>query len=73
MRHTTFEGAAKAALFQSQGKIGETPTMGNLFCGAGVFSLAAQDLGIKADYAYEPDDDGRNAYVANFGVEPCVS
>ena len=71
MGHTSIERAAKAALFQSQPPVGETPTLGDLFCGAGLFSNAARHLGIIPSYAYEPDNEARAAYATNFSVEPC--
>ena len=46
------------------------PNCADLFCGPGAISLAASGLGIEVAYAYEPDDEARRAYTANFGQEP---
>ena len=43
---------------------------GDLYCGEGGFGLAARSLGLEVVYAFEPDQEARDAYAANFGLTP---
>ena len=49
---------------------GGKPKCADLFCGPGAFSLAAHNHGLEVAYAYEPDEEARMAYKANFGITP---
>lgn len=42
----------------------------DLFCGIGGFHVAAKNLGLDVVFASDIDADARNAYRANFGLEP---
>ena len=67
----SFEQMARAIAFPPS-PLSDPLRCGDLYCGDGEggFGLAARSLGLEVVYAFEPDDDARAAYAANFGLVP---
>ena len=67
----SFEQMARAIAFPPS-PLSDPLRCGDLYCGDGDggFGLAARSLGLEVVYAFEPDDEARAAYAANFGLIP---
>ncbi len=68
---SSFEQVARAVAFPPS-PLSDPLRCGDLYCGDGNsgLGLAARNLGLGVVYAFEPDEDSRNAYAASFGLVP---
>ena len=73
----SFEQVVRAIAFPPS-PLSDPFRCGDLYCGDGGnggsgFGVAARSLGLDVVYAFEPDEDSRNAYAARFGLTPYAS